>query len=329
MARALRLAESCAEQCVDAPRTAVLVVQGGEIRFEAGGADGPESAWQKALDHAGSGTTFVSPLAPPEGVREAVRARAPDGLVLGSGNSDGLGGVPIRGDVLRESCRALNPAHARGRPWVRLKLAMSLDGRTALANGISKWITGDEARADVQRLRARSGALVTGIGTVLADDPRLNVRTGNEAVDSVPRTRVILDSAFRTPSSALLLQAGSLAFGPVEICGTAEAPRECEACLEVPSDAEGRVALDHVVEDLGARGVQEVLFECGAALAGSLLESGLLDELVVYIAPKFLGHRGRGLIELPKYTDIGQAPGMRLVESRRLGEDIRLILRNA
>ena len=331
MARALRSAEAGAEWCVAAPRTAVLVVRDGEVRFEIVGRAGPEGAWEQALRNAGAGDTLVSPLPPPASQFDQVRAVGPGALVLGSampGGLEGLEGVEVRAGILEASCAELNPAVLCGRPWVRLKLAMSLDGRTALSNGASQWITGSDARADVQRLRARSGALVTGVGTVLADDPRLNVRTGDAGIDTVRRWRVVLDSAFRTPASAVLLQEPSLACGPVEIWGTAEAPAQRGECLEVPADPEGRVAIEHVVRELGRRGVQEILFECGAALAGTLLESGLLDELVVYIAPKLLGHRGRGLVELPEYTAVDQAPGMRLVQSRQIGEDVRLILRN-
>ena len=324
MARALRLAEACLQQCVMAPRTAVLVVRDGEVASEHLGVPNPEQAWANALAGGVEGATLVSPVAPPLGVQDQLMASAPARLVLGQGWR-GVGRLELATEVLQQSCARLNPAAGLGRPLVRMKLAMSVDGRTALAHGISKWITGEAARADVQNWRARSAALVTGVGTVLADDPRLTVRTGSAEVDGVRRQRIVLDSGFRTPATATLLQDAQ---GTVEIWGLESPPAGRPECRAVSPDADGRVSLAAVVSDLGDRGCQEILFECGAELAGAVLKSGLLDELVVYIAPKFLGHRGRALVILPDYAEVASELEMVLADSRKVGEDIRLIFRS-
>ena len=234
----------------------------------------------------------------------------------------------------------------RGRPWLRLKTAASLDGRTALGNGESKWITGEAARADVQRWRGRACALLTGVGTVLADNPRMNVR----GIDT-PRQplRVIIDSRLRTPPWARMLvdlpspsgggvggEGGALETGqagPVLIvCAEADPARQ--AALEaagaevlVLPGADGRVDLAALLKALARRGVNELHAEAGATLNGALLEAGLVDEWLAYFAPLVLGHHARGLFDLPPLTSMAGRHSFTLHELRRVGEDLRLTLR--
>jgi diaminohydroxyphosphoribosylaminopyrimidine deaminase/5-amino-6-(5-phosphoribosylamino)uracil reductase len=235
----------------------------------------------------------------------------------------------------------LNPGFMKrmrhGRPWVRLKLAMSLDGRTALANGASKWITGEAARSDVQQWRARSSAVMTGIGTVLADDPSLDVRLPGERIWQP--LRVVLDSRLRTPPEARLFTSG----GDVLICAELR-PGAAAADLassdtrravlvargarveEVPGGAE-RLDLPAVLERLGKLDINELLVEAGPTLAGELLRASLVDELLLYIAPTLLGPHARPLVDLPELEDLREARGFALVDVHRLGDDLRLRLR--
>jgi diaminohydroxyphosphoribosylaminopyrimidine deaminase/5-amino-6-(5-phosphoribosylamino)uracil reductase len=248
-------------------------------------------------------------------------------------------GVAVETGLREAECRALNPGfharHERGRPWVRLKLAASLDGRTAMADGESRWITGPEARADVQRLRARSCAIVTGVGTVLGDDPRLTLRRGELAglsdfdldfLDAHPPLRVVLDAAARTPPAALVLDGGALL-----ICAEGadvtrvEALRARAEVLRVASSAGGGVDLDAVLAALAARECNEVLLECGPTLAGSAVAAGRVDELWLYQAPMLLGAGARPLVEAG-FDRLADAPRFETVSTERFGDDLRLVL---
>ena len=245
----------------------------------------------------------------------------------------------------------LNPGFFKrvtaGRPFVRLKLAMSLDGRTALPDGTSHWITGAEARRDVQRWRARAGALLTGIGTVLADDPRLTVRpreldlrdpgAGPEAPAEPNRLlRVVLDSELRTPPSAtlfdspapVLLATGPRAAGSERVALLRAAGAEVLAAAGEPDAGapETRRAVDPVLllRLLGERGINEVHVESGPTLAGSLVAAGCVDEVLLYLAPTFLGSSSRPLLELAAPPDLGSRPELRIVETTPIGPDLRL-----
>lgn len=236
--------------------------------------------------------------------------------------------VVMAGADLAQAARELNigffTRHESGRPWVRLKAACSLDGRTALPDGRSQWITGEAARADGHHWRRRAGAVLTGVGTVLADDPRLDVRLVPTTVQPL---RVVVDSQLRTPPGARLL---SPAVPPVLIAtldaegGHAAALRERGAELVAgPPGPDGRVDLRRLLATLAARGVNEVHVEAGARLNGSLLEQALVDEILLYQAPLLLGP-GLGVAELPLLPDLAQVPRWRLVEVQRVGEDLRL-----
>ena len=268
------------------------------------------------------------------GVAKVVAAMPdPDPRVAGQGFAKlSEAGIEVETGLLEASARALNRGfvsrHERGRPWVRCKLAATLDGRTATAAGESRWITGEAARADVHRLRAQAGAILTGIGTLLADDPRLDARledTGRPAPPMRPPMRVIVDSRLRTPPAARVLSAP----GDVLIATTGDAGRRgalVEAGAEIVPlpDAGGRVSLPALMAALAGRGVNEVHTECGPVLAGALLESALVDEIVVYLAPALLGGTARGMFTLPGVTAMRDRIGLEITGVSRLGADLRI-----
>ena len=214
----------------------------------------------------------------------------------------------------------------RGRPWVRMKVAASLDGRTALDNGVSQWITGEAARADGHAWRRRASAVLTGIGTVLADDPRLDVR----AIPTVMQPlRIVLDSRLQTPPTARLLAPP----GRGVWIYAAQAPAERRAALEAAGaevhllgDAENRIDLPALLTDLAQRGVNELHVEAGPRLNGALLAAGLVDELLLYVAPKLVGP-GRPLAALPPLEALDTATQFRFLDVQPVGDDLRLRLR--
>ncbi len=217
----------------------------------------------------------------------------------------------------------------RKRPWVRLKVAASLDGRTALDNGQSQWITGEAARTDGHAWRRRSSAVLTGIGTVLADDPRLDVRL----VSSVGQPlRVVVDSSLRTPVTARLLPApGRVLIATAVPPSGAQAWPSASSNVDVVSfrnEVTQQVDLPRLLEELAHRGVNELHVEGGPRLNGSLAKAGLVDEWLVYIAPKLLGS-GRGMVALSPLARLEDALTLTVVEASTMGEDVRLRLRPA
>ena len=205
---------------------------------------------------------------------------------------------------------------------------MSLDGRTAMASGESQWITGEAARRDVQRLRAESGAVMTGIGTLLADDPSLNVRGEAGAAGPQP-LRVVLDSRLRMPASArtLSLPGRVLVITTRDDEAAAATLRDGGAEVTVlAADADGRVPLAATLALLAGREVNDVLVEAGATLAGALLQAGLVDELVLYVAPSLLGDGARGLLRLPGLERLADRVRLDLLDARVVGGDLRLRL---
>lgn len=234
--------------------------------------------------------------------------------------------VVMGDDTVAQAARELNLGYfhrlAHQRPWVRLKTAMSIDGRTALPDGRSQWITGEEARCDGHRWRRRAGAVLTGIGTVLGDDPRLDVR-----LVPAPRQplRVVADSGLRLPPTArILAPPGSVLV--VTACadpGRADALRARGAEVLLLADAEHRVDLTQVVDELGRRQVNELHLEAGATLGGAMLRAGLVDELLVYCAPILIGD-GAPLAALGGLPDLASAPRFRFESVERVGDDLRL-----
>ncbi len=214
---------------------------------------------------------------------------------------------------------------ARRRPWVRMKIAASLDGRTALANGESRWITGEAARADGHRWRARACAVLTGFGTVRDDDPQLNVR----GVDT-PRQplKIVVDSKFETSASARLLKEGkTLVVGAVNEERKIAALKAAGAEVIIIPNDRGKVELFKLMEELARRELNEIHVEAGTKLNGSLFQAGVVDELLVYLAPSVIGDSGRGMFNLPEFTRLSQATALKIREIERVGADLRILAR--
>jgi diaminohydroxyphosphoribosylaminopyrimidine deaminase/5-amino-6-(5-phosphoribosylamino)uracil reductase len=240
-------------------------------------------------------------------------------------------GVAVESGLLEDEARELNIGFAsrmtRGRPWVRLKVAATLDGRTAAADGRSQWITGAEARADGHRWRARACAVLTGIGTVRDDDPQLTVR--DVATPRQP-LKVLVDSRLEVPLGARILAGGNvLVAAAADDAARIAALRAKGAEVVVLRDAAGKVALGDLVRELARRELNEVHVEAGVRLNGSLVAAGVVDELVVYLAPSLLGDGGSGMFNLPGIAALDQRLPLRLVDVRRIGEDVRVVARFA
>ncbi|MDX1432576.1 MAG: bifunctional diaminohydroxyphosphoribosylaminopyrimidine deaminase/5-amino-6-(5-phosphoribosylamino)uracil reductase RibD [Gammaproteobacteria bacterium] len=350
MGRALDLARRGLYTADPNPRVGCVIVKDGEMIGEGWHARaGEPHAEIHALAAAGTrarGATAYVSLEPcrhhgrtgpctvaliEAGVQRVVAAmRDPNPRMAGRGLADlARAGVRVDDGVLAPEAEALNAGfvsrHRRGRPLVRVKIAASLDGRTAMASGESRWITGAAARRDVQRLRAASSAVLTGIGTVLADDPLLTVR--DERFGPSPRQplRVVLDSDLRTPPAARLLEApGRTLVVAARASERAAALRAAGAEVLVLDDGAARVDAQALLAALAAREVNEILVEAGATLAGALLGQGLADELVVYLAPVLLGCRARGMVALPAIERLAEGIGLEVVETVAIGDDLRI-----
>lgn len=264
------------------------------------------------------------------GVKRVVAAmRDPNPLVAGRGlDRLAAAGIQVASGLLEAEAIELNIGFVsrmvRGRPWLRIKTGCSLDGRTALPDGQSKWITSAASRSDVQQLRARSCAMLTGIGTVLLDDPQLTVReldTGRQPL------RVIVDSQLRMPPDAQILRTP----GVLIVCCDADPARtqllqEAGAEILPLPDSDGRVDLRALIEMLGKRGCNEVTVEAGAALVGALLKADLVDEWVLYQAPVLIGDPARGVANLGLHN-LTQKLAPRVLEKNDCGPDLRWTLR--
>jgi len=239
-------------------------------------------------------------------------------------------GIEVGSGVLAPAARALNPGFLsrmeRNRPWVRLKLAASLDGRTALAGGESRWITGEAARADVQRLRARASAVMTGSATVVADDPRLDVRLPDATRQPL---RIVLDTRLRTPPTARIIAPPGrlllLTASDDDLPGAALAAAGA-SIARLPAGP-GGLDLPAVMQHLASLEVNELQVECGATLAGALLAARLVDEFVLYVAPTLLGDGARPLARLPGIASMAERRDLSVSDLRRIGRDLRITLR--
>ncbi len=373
MACALRLAERGLYSTSPNPRVGCVLVRDGKVVGEgwhqrAGEAHAEIHALSAAGEQARGATAYITlePCShhgrtPPctdallaAGVKRVVAAvQDPNPQVAGLGLEKlRAAGIEVECGLMEAAARELNIGFfsrmTRGMPWVRSKIAMSLDGRTALHNGTSQWITGKAARQDVQHWRARSCAVLTGIGTILADDPQLNVR---EVETSRQPLRVVVDSYLRLPLTARILSAEytpSLPLSPREReqipspsgrgagervlvytatkdTGKIAALEKAGARVTVLPDANGRVDLIAVLRDLAANGCNEVLVEAGSALNGALLQAGLVDELVLYFAPQLLGDMARGMAAMGELTDLNQSIELDWRDVRQVGSDLRIV----
>ena len=354
MARALRLAERGLLTTAPNPRVGCVLVREGAVVGEgwherAGGPHAEINALQQAGPQAAGATAYVTlepcchhGRTPPctdallaAGVVRVVAAMEdPNPQVAGMGLAAlRHAGIDTAAGLLAAAAERLNAGFVmrmrQGRPWVRCKLAMSMDGRTAMASGESRWITGAAARSDVHQLRACSDAIMTGIGTVLADDPSLTVRL-DELDDGFRQPlRVILDSCLRTPPDAKLLD---LPGETLIVTGADDADNE--ARLTRPGIRvvtlqlqDGQLDLPAVLQYLGTLQVNEVHLEAGATLCGALLQAGLIDELVIYMAPHLMGDAARGLFTLPGLEQMAQRIKLSINDIRAVGDDWRITAR--
>ena len=354
MARALRLAERGQYAAHPNPMVGCVLVRDEAIVGEgwhemAGAAHAEINALEAAGDEARGSTAYVTlePCAhhgktPPcadalagAGVSDVVVAlEDPFPEVAGRGIAAlKKAGIGVRVGLMQDSARQLLTGFlsriTRKRPFVRLKMASSLDGGIAMSNGESQWITGQEARADVQRLRARCGAVMTGIGTILADDPSLTVRDTTIETHGRQPLRVILDNGLRMPLSAEMLALP----GQTLIYCVDDAKRE--ALVEVGAEVikvaanAGLVDLSVVLADLADREINNVLVEAGPTLAGSLISAGLVDELVIYQAPHIMGSETMGMFDTPAWTELANRKSLDINDVRRVGADTRITARIA
>lgn len=249
-------------------------------------------------------------------------------------------GIEVIGPVMEAEALALNPGFIKrmteGLPYVRLKLAMSLDGRTAMESGESQWITGPDARLDVQKMRAQSDAIVTGIGSVISDDPSMTVRIDSDNLPAKSKNvrqpkRIIMDTALSIPpESKILYPSNDVQIFCLENLVEADHQKSLvKKGVEVTyaqEAEEGGIDLVAAMESLADQGINEVLVETGAVLAGSFLQEGLVDEVVLYMAPKLLGSNARPLMQLP-LDSMDQAVDFEMVNLSQLGKDIKLTLK--
>jgi diaminohydroxyphosphoribosylaminopyrimidine deaminase/5-amino-6-(5-phosphoribosylamino)uracil reductase len=349
MHRALELARRGLYSTDPNPRVGCVIVHDGRIVGEGwhqragephaevhalreAGAEAPGSTVYVTLEpcsHTGRTPPCVRTLIE-AGVRHVVYAIGdPNPLVNGRGAAAlREAGIETTCDVLAAEARALNPGFFKrmqcALPWVRVKLAASLDGRTALANGESRWITGREARADAQRYRARSSVVLSGSGTVLADDPALNVRLDDATRQPM---RVVLDSSLRVPpSSRMFDREGPAAVftASTDALRRAQLVRRGVRVESLPCAPQGGLDLPSVLRRLAQLQANEVWVEAGPRLAGALLHADLVDELIVYLAPSLLGPTARALAELPQISSLDTRLQLKFTEVTTIGTDLRL-----
>ncbi|MFN7087270.1 MAG: bifunctional diaminohydroxyphosphoribosylaminopyrimidine deaminase/5-amino-6-(5-phosphoribosylamino)uracil reductase RibD [Burkholderiales bacterium] len=350
MARALELAQRGFYTAAPNPRVGCVVVRGAAVVGEgwhekAGGPHAEIAALAAAGSRAQGAIVYVSlePCAhhgrtPPcvdaliaaKVTRVVAAMRDPNPLVAGQGlvalqNA----GIAVQTGLLEDEARELNIGFVtrmtRGRPWVRMKIAASLDGKTALLNGKSRWLTGAAARRDGHAWRARACAVLTGIGTVRDDDPQLTVR---EVETPRQPLRVVVDSRLETPPEAKVLAGGgTLVVAAARDDARMRALRDKGAEIVVLPNVAGRVELGELLRELARREVNEVHVEAGYRLNGALLRAGLVDELVVYLAPLLLGDAARGMFDLPELQDLDGCRELKIGDLRMIGDDIRIIAR--
>lgn len=357
MARALELARKGVYSTHPNPRVGCVLVRDGETvgegwHVQAGGPHAEVHALRQAGDRARGATAYVTlePCShhgrtPPcadalveAGVaRVVVAMQDPNPQVAGQGLERlRQAGIAVTCPLLATEARALNPGFLKrmeqGRPYVRVKLAMSLDGRTAMASGESQWITGPAARSAVQRLRAQSSAVLTGADSVIADGARMTVRATELGLDAettelatrrVP-LRILIDGRLRVPLDAPFFQAGpALVVTCADPAAHLQYARDGHELLSLPGE-DGRVDLPQLSIELARRGINELLVEAGASLAGAFARQGLVDEYQIFIAAKFMGSTARPLLDWP-LARMSEAAPLQIIEMTAVGEDWRVI----
>ena len=347
MAQALRLAEQGLYTTMPNPRVGCVIVKDGKVigegaHLKAGEPHAEVYAIRKAGAEAKGATAYVSlePCShtgrtPPcsqalidAGVVKVIAAmQDPNPKVAGSGLAHlQAHGITVASGLMQAQAEALNPGFiarmTRQLPFVRSKIASSLDGKTALSNGVSQWITSAAARQDVQQWRARSCAILTGVGTVLADNPSMTVR---EIEINRQPLKVVVDSRLQTPSTAKILQDGNTL-----IAFAVPNPEKEDALLAagaellfIPNSQE-KVCLTTLFSHLASREINEVLVEAGQGLNGALMAQQLIDELVLFYAPMLMGGDARNLFAIPAFTEMQQAIHLDIIEMRQVGVDIRV-----
>ncbi len=350
MARALQLARRGLYTTTPNPRVGCVIVKDGAVIGEgwherAGGPHAEIAALQAAGASAKSATLYVTlepchhhGRTPPcdgaviaAGVKRVVVAmRDPDPRTAGQGIEHlRQAGIEVETGVIEEEARELNSGFTsrltRGRPWVRVKLAASLDGKTALNNGNSHWITGKAARCDGHHWRARACAVLTGIGTVRADDPWLTVR---EVATNRQPLRIVVDSQLAISPAARMLENG----GVLVVCANEDITKAAQLrgkgaeVIALPN-SQGKVDLSALLNELARREINELHVEAGATLSGALLQAGLVDELLLYFAPCVLGTGARGMFELPPLNNLGARHNLKIGDVRAIGGDLRILAR--
>jgi diaminohydroxyphosphoribosylaminopyrimidine deaminase/5-amino-6-(5-phosphoribosylamino)uracil reductase len=348
MARAMQLAKKGFYTTAPNPNVGCVLVKDGVIIGEgwhqkAGQPHAEVNALKQAGSNAAGATAYVT-LEPcchhgktPPCSEALIKAKVervvaamidPHSKVAGEGLKQlEAAGIYVQHGLLEEQAKALNPGFIKRMqqrlPYVRCKLAMSLDGRTAMASGESKWITSAEAREDVQRLRARSSAILTGVGTILTDDPSMTVRL--DGVDSQP-LRVVMDTNLSMPADARMLKEKGKTV--VMTCSSDEpimqVLSEAGADVKKMPSCGSSVDLKAVLQQLSDMHINEVLLETGATLSGAMLQAGLIDEMIIYIAPVLMGNNARGLFALPGLDSMQDKIELDIIDQRMVGQDIRI-----
>ena len=348
MSRALLLAKKGIYTTAPNPNVGCVLVKDGEVVGEgwhakAGEAHAEINALKQAGNRAKGATAYVTlepcchqGKTPPcsdalikAKVKRVVAAMIdPHSKVAGEGLKQlEAAGIFVEHGLLEEQAKALNPGFIKRMqkrlPYVRCKLAMSLDGRTAMASGESKWITSSAAREDVQRLRAKSSAILTGVGTVLADDPSMTVRL--EGIESQP-LRVVIDTNLSMPADAKMLKEQGQTV--LMTCSTdahvAQALKDAGAEIHMMPYCNTSVDLTSVLQQLSDMQINDVLLETGATLSGAMLQAGLVDEIIIYMAPVLMGNEARGLFAMPGLDTMQDKIELEIIDQRLVGQDIRI-----
>jgi len=342
MARALALAEKGLFTTTPNPRVGCVLTQGEKVVGEgwhekAGGPHAEVIAMEGKKAEGGTLYVTLEPCnhqgrTPPctemilkSGIKRVVAAvRDPNPKAAHGGKALAGKQIQFQSGLMEEEAKELNIGFfsrmTRGRPWVRMKIAATLDGRTALADGRSQWITGSEARKDGHRWRARACAILTGHGTVKADNPRLTVR---EIETPRQPLRVIVDSRVETPPNARILEGGNVLLFASQKKGLKGAE-----VIVLPNPG-GKVDLPQMLEELAKRGINELHVEAGFRLNGSLVREGCVDEFLIYVNPSFLGDEAQGMLSLPAFSALEKRLKTKITSFERIGDDLRILARPA